>query len=129
MGKGKLGPNGYEISSRAKTTRGTLTEVNATNNKLVKENNLLRNTVEEQAEEIEGLKAVQDALMKGDEGKKRQDAIFIALELLDHSNDEHWTDEGKPRMEAVCTAMGDDTVTREEVEALGLDFTRTVDPS
>ena len=47
-----------------------------------------------------------------------------ALEGLDTKNDENWTVDGLPRMEAICAAMNDDTVTREEVEAVIPGFTR-----
>lgn len=43
--------------------------------------------------------------------------IAEAAALLDHSNDAHWTADGKPKMEVIEGLVGDSNVTRADVEA------------
>ena len=50
--------------------------------------------------------------------------ILNALKSLDHKNDEHWTADGQPRLDAVKAAAGDQTVTREAVVAAAPAFNR-----
>ena len=52
------------------------------------------------------------------------DKIKLALDLLDHDNDEHWTQAGLPSMDAVEALVGDDTITRSDVESASPGFVR-----
>ncbi len=45
-----------------------------------------------------------------------QDRVLTAIESLDSANDEHWTQDGQPRMDAVEQASGVVNVTRADVE-------------
>ena len=133
-GKGNLTDKGWEVGSRARITRGTLEEVNAANNKLIKQNTALREEAEalqgenvELRVEIEALKAqIPDPVDPGGASAEiqRLEAIGTALGLLDQADDKHWTDENLPRVEAVCAIMEDDTVTRAEIDAALPGFTR-----
>ena len=122
MGKGKLGPNGWEVGSRARATRGSVEEVNAANNKLVKENSQLRDALEEQGDNV----ALQEenARLQSENEKLKVVVISSTLNLLDSADDTHWTQEGLPRVEVICELMGDDTVTREQIEMARPEFTR-----
>jgi hypothetical protein len=62
----------------------------------------------------------------GDDGAPtEQDRIQQALSQLVHANDEHWTAEGKPRIEAVAELSGIPNVTRAMVEVVGPNVVRT----
>ena len=129
-GKGKLGPNGWEVVTKAKPTKGTVQEINAANNKLIKENSALRDELTDKADEITRLMAeLEVARENGPDSTQRDEDIRLALELLEPSNDESWTEEGLPRVEVICGLMNDDTVTREEIEAALPGFVREVKPS
>lgn len=52
------------------------------------------------------------------------ETLIKALETLDSSNDNHWTTEGLPKLEALRFAYGS-AVSREEVEAAAPGYTRT----
>lgn len=52
------------------------------------------------------------------------ETLIKALETLDSSNDNHWTAEGLPKLEALRFAYGS-AVSREEVEASAPGYTRT----
>lgn len=50
--------------------------------------------------------------------------IVAALAQLDPKNDNHWTDEGNPRMDTVKLFAGDSTITRDAVTAAAPGFSR-----
>jgi hypothetical protein len=50
--------------------------------------------------------------------------ILAALAKLDRTNDNHWTQDHKPRIEAVRFLAGDQSVTREDIEAASPGFSR-----
>lgn len=50
--------------------------------------------------------------------------ILNALKGLDPKNDDSWTADGQPRLEAVKSAVGDQTITREQVVAASPGFNR-----
>lgn len=52
------------------------------------------------------------------------ETLMKALESLDSSNDNHWTTEGLPKLEALRFAYGS-AVTRDEVEAVAPGYTRS----
>lgn len=115
MGKGKLGPDGYEVSDNNEAMIGAAGEQNAAYRKLQTkcdtlkaENDTLKADLAEATATIEELNNTK---------AEREGLILAALEGLDHNDDVPWTEEGLPRVEAICAAMGDDTVTRAEVEA------------
>jgi len=54
------------------------------------------------------------------------DDILSAVGLLDHANDEHWTEAGLPSVEAMKEALGGD-VTRAQIEAAAPDAKRKTD--
>ena len=54
----------------------------------------------------------------------RQRRIASAVESLDPDNDEHWTQPGLPRVDAVEQIMGDSSVTRQEITAVAPEFYR-----
>ncbi len=51
--------------------------------------------------------------------------IQEALSILDHSNDDHWTQDGKPAVSAVSEALGEN-VSRQVLDLVAPDFTRPV---
>lgn len=53
-----------------------------------------------------------------------QDRIREAVNTLDATNDEHWTADGRPRMDAVERAFGSAGITRADVEAAVPGYTR-----
>lgn len=55
--------------------------------------------------------------------------IKQALAQLDPTNDSDWTSDGKPRMERVRELVGDDSVTRVQVEAAVPGFSRAPEPA
>lgn len=59
-------------------------------------------------------------------GNARLDRIKEAVTALDHTNDDHWTGTGLPRVDVISTAVGDPTVSRRDVEQAAPGFTRTV---
>lgn len=125
MGVGKLGPNGWEIPTRAKKTEGTVEKVNAANNQLVKENNMLRDQVDNLTDEVATLTAELEQATGTDMPTK----IRVALELLDPKNNEHWTEMGLPKVEAVCVLVEDNEITRADIEAALPGFTRQKEPA
>lgn len=54
------------------------------------------------------------------------DKILAALLQLDTGNDEHWTSDGLPRMDAVEAIVGDRGITRQQVTAAKPGFSRAV---
>lgn len=50
--------------------------------------------------------------------------IKTALSQLDPMNDDHWTSDGSPRMDAVAKILGDESVKRKDVTDAAPDFTR-----
>jgi len=50
--------------------------------------------------------------------------ILEALKQLDPKNDEHWTGDGLPRMDAVEALVGDESIKRADVTAASPDFNR-----
>ena len=54
----------------------------------------------------------------------RQRRIAAALEQLDDDNDDHWTQLGLPRVDAIEIIMGDSSVTRQEINVVAPDFSR-----
>ena len=57
-----------------------------------------------------------------EENKNR--LLKVAVESLDHANDDHWTAEGRPRIDAIETAYGKPGVSRAMVEKVMPDFVR-----
>lgn len=55
-------------------------------------------------------------------------AIHEAVMALDPANDENWTADGKPRIDAVAAATGRQDLTRKMVEAVVPGFTRPAKP-
>jgi hypothetical protein len=53
-----------------------------------------------------------------------KDAIKAALLKLDAGNDEHWTQDGSPKIAAIVAIVGDDTITRKQVIDAAPDFNR-----
>lgn len=53
-----------------------------------------------------------------------KNAIVAALRELDPLNDDHWTADGAPRMDALEALLGDKSVTRKEVVEAAPDFNR-----
>lgn len=51
-----------------------------------------------------------------------------ALDVLDPANDEHWTSNGSPRMDALHALTGDDTITRRQVVEARPDLMRDTAP-
>ena len=125
MSKGKLGPKGWEVPVRTKETRGPLENVNAANNKLVKENNILRADLEDSRAEVAALTSELEQATGTDMPTK----IREALELLNPKNNEHWTEMGLPKVEAVCQLVEDNEVTRADIEAALPGFTRQKEPA
>lgn len=61
----------------------------------------------------------------GNDGQKQQpNRIQEALNSLDSSNDEHWTADGRPRMDAVEAAYGSSDITRANVDEVAPGFMR-----
>lgn len=54
----------------------------------------------------------------------RENGVRAALGQLDHSNDDHWTSTGLPKMDVIEGIMGDESVTRKEVNAIAPDLRR-----
>lgn len=50
--------------------------------------------------------------------------ITEALALLDHENDDHWTTEGLPRMDAIVDLTGDASIKRKDVTDAAPEFNR-----
>jgi len=50
--------------------------------------------------------------------------INVALDQLEHDNDNHWTDAGLPAMNAIEAMVGDEKVNRSDVEAARPGFVR-----
>jgi hypothetical protein len=46
------------------------------------------------------------------------DSIREAFKAFDHSKDDHWTQEGKPKIQFIRKLTGDDTIMREDLDAL-----------
>jgi hypothetical protein len=62
----------------------------------------------------------------GYDGKAQaQTRLLQAVMSLDKNNDEHWTAEGRPRMDAVEAAYGSSGVSRTEVERVAPGFVRS----
>lgn len=125
-GKGTLTKEGYVVPSRAKATRGSAEQVNAANNKLVKENNQLLDDNEKLLDEVNRLTSELETIKNVDVELQRLGNIATALDLLDHAKDDQWTKDGLPGVEAVCALMEDDTVTRAEIAKALPDFIRVV---
>lgn len=123
MGKGKLGPDGYVMDSREKTATGTAQDVNAVNNKLVKENGLLR----DQIENLMGEVATLTAELEQATGTDMPTRIAAALESLDPKDKSAWTDAGLPKVEAICQIVENNEVTRADIEAALPGFERPKD--
>ena len=51
--------------------------------------------------------------------------ITDALKMLDHTNADHWTDDGLPRTSVVQKLAGDATIKRGDIQAAAPNFTRT----
>ena len=63
----------------------------------------------------------RDGLQRSeDEVAARQAQIAEALDVFDHAQDDHWTAQGKPKLNLVQQLTGDDTITRAEVDAVGI---------
>lgn len=120
MGIGKLGPKGWEVPTRAKKTEGSVERVTAANNQLVKENNDLREKNAELMEANADLVAELD-VQKGVDMPTR---IKAALEALDPKDNSAWTEQGLPKVEAVCQLVEDNEVTRADIEAALPGFVR-----
>ena len=58
-----------------------------------------------------------------------KDNLKSALELLDHADDNHWTDSGLPRMDVLKTLAGDEAITRKDVEEAFPGFERKTEVS
>lgn len=50
--------------------------------------------------------------------------ITEALAKLDHANDNHWTEDGLPRLDTIKILAGDPSITREKVTTAAPDFNR-----
>lgn len=53
-----------------------------------------------------------------------KDQILAALQMLDVANDDHWTQDGSPKMSVVVQLVGDETITRKQVIDAAPDFNR-----
>lgn len=53
-----------------------------------------------------------------------KDAITQALSQLDHTNDEHWTDDGLPRTSVVQKLANDPEIRRTDIQAAAPNFAR-----
>jgi len=61
----------------------------------------------------------------GNDGSAAQpQGILDALKQLNPKNDEHWTNEGRPRIDAVERILGDSTITRARINEVAPDFVR-----
>lgn len=120
MGVGELGPKGWEIPTRAKKTEGSVEKVTAANNQLVIESNTLRDEVIELKKQVAALTTELEQL-KGEDMPTR---IKTALEALDPKDNSAWTDQGLPKVEAVCQAVENNEVTRADIEAVLPGFVR-----
>lgn len=61
----------------------------------------------------------------GDDGAPtQQDRIQQALSKLDNANDEHWTTDGKPRVETMAVLSGIANLNRAMIEAVGPNVVR-----
>lgn len=56
--------------------------------------------------------------------EKEMSKITEALEKLDPSNDNHWTNDGLPRIETIRMLAGDQSITREAITAEAPNFSR-----
>jgi regulator of replication initiation timing len=120
MGIGKLGPKGWEVPTRAKKTDGSVEKVRAANNQLVNENNDLREKHEELME-ANALLRTENEQLKGEDMSTR---IKAALESLDPKDNSAWTEQGLPKVEAICQAVENNEVTRADIEVAIPGFTR-----
>lgn len=120
MSKGTLGPSGWNIPVRAKKTEGSVEKVNAANKQLVVENNALRKDLENERATVAALTVELEQAT----GTDMPSRIAVALERFDPQDKSLWTEMGLPKIEAVCLAVEDNTVTRADVEAAIPGFTR-----
>lgn len=58
----------------------------------------------------------------GNDGDKNE--VIEAILELDPTNDEHWTTDGRPRVDAVANATGIPTLTRRDIDAVAEDVRR-----
>ena len=127
MGKGKLGPEGWEVGD---DDQGASTsEKDIADQKLVKKNTALITQVKELKEKNTALEAENEELKAVNEtyvGAIRLADVRTALEMLDHSVNENWTEENLPRVEVICGLLDDDTVSREEIAGALPGFVREV---
>ena len=59
-----------------------------------------------------------------DAATENKNRLLKAIKSLDHTNDEHWTAEGRPRIDAVESAYGKPGVSRAQVEESAPGFIR-----
>ena len=59
-----------------------------------------------------------------DAATENKNRLLKAVKSLDHSNDEHWTAEGRPRIDAIESAYGKPGVSRAQVEEIAPGFIR-----
>lgn len=53
-----------------------------------------------------------------------KDQILAALQMLDVANDDHWTQDGSPKMSVVVQLVGDENITRKQVIDAAPNFNR-----
>lgn len=53
--------------------------------------------------------------------------LLRAVNSLDHTNDEHWTQDGKPAMTAVTAAYGAADVTRKDIDEVAPEYKRVIE--
>lgn len=56
-----------------------------------------------------------------------KDELNLALNQLDKDNDQHWTDDGSPRVDVLRALTGNQTLTRSEINTLAPGFNRPTD--
>lgn len=63
----------------------------------------------------------------GDDGQSAtdQDRVLAAVKSLDPSNDEHWTTDGRPRVDVVAEMAGMPQLTRADIVEVAPDFKRS----
>lgn len=59
-----------------------------------------------------------------DAATEAKDRLLKAVKSLDHTNDEHWTAEGRPRIDAIESAYGKPGVSRAQVEEVAPGYVR-----
>jgi len=59
-----------------------------------------------------------------DRSSRSKSEISKAIAALDPSNDEHWTSNGRPRVDAVANAVGIPNLTRRDIDAVAEDVRR-----